>query len=230
MDTVFDYPMHFALRSAFAGEHPNLRSVEGVLASDWLYPNPGVLVNFLDLHDQPCFMSLKGATYPRLRLAQTFLMTVRGIPMLYYGDEIGLPGGDDPYNRRHFPGGFPGDARSAFLPAGRSADEQATFDHARRLARVRAELPALRHGKTANLYLRDEQYVYARFLPGAKPVLIALNISDKSVIVDVPVRVLGLNDNQRLRDRLSDDAGATVSGGIVRLTLPPQTAQILFSP
>ena len=230
IDTVFDYPLHFALRSAFAGDQPNLRSIEGALASDWLYPNPSVLVNFLDLHDQPCFMSLKGATYARLRLAQTFLITVRGVPMLYYGDEIGLPGNDDPNNRRPFPGGFSGDSRNAFTAEGRSAEEQATFAHIQRLTRLRAALPALRHGKTRNLFLGDEQYVYARVLPNASPVLIGLNIAEKPVTLTIPVRSIGLKNSQRLTERLYRGVNATVTRGSLRLILPAQTSYVLSAP
>ena len=48
------------------------------------------------------------------------LTTLRGIPQIYYGDEIGMAGDDDPDDRHDFPGGFPGDKQNAFY-AGRAA-------------------------------------------------------------------------------------------------------------
>ena len=66
-------------------------------------------------------MNEPGATIRRLELAYTLLLTVRGTPLLYYGDEIALPGGGDPDNRRDFPGGWAGDPRNAFDPSGRHA-------------------------------------------------------------------------------------------------------------
>lgn len=63
-----------------------------ILAQDRLYPDPQALVTFLGNHDVPRFMSENGATPERLKLAFTLLLTMRGIPCIYYGDEIGLAG------------------------------------------------------------------------------------------------------------------------------------------
>ena len=69
-----------------------------------------MLVTFSGLHDVGRFMNEPGATVEGRQLADTFLLTARGTPLVYYGDEIGLRGGGDPDNRRDFPGGFAGDA------------------------------------------------------------------------------------------------------------------------
>ncbi|MBA3242313.1 MAG: cyclomaltodextrinase N-terminal domain-containing protein, partial [Acidobacteria bacterium] len=143
IDTLYDFALFYAVRDAFAkGE--SVRKVAQVLAHDHLYPNPGVLVPFIGVHDMERFMNEKGATVEGLKLAQTFIMTARGTPLLYYGDELAMPGGGDPDNRRDFPGGFPNDARNAFTKTGRTAIENDVFNHLQRLARLRAELPALR--------------------------------------------------------------------------------------
>ena len=77
-----------------------------MLARDRLYERPGELVTLLGLHDVRRFMDEPGATVAGLKLAFTFLLTARGIPLVYYGDEIAMPGGVDPDNRRDFPGGW----------------------------------------------------------------------------------------------------------------------------
>ncbi len=157
----FDFPVYFALRDAFARGRP-LRQVALMVARDRLYPNPDALVTLLGSHDERRFMSEPGATHAGLRLAYTFLLTYRGTPLVYYGDEIGMPGGGDPDNRRDFPGGFPGDRRDAFEAAGRTPDEQATFAHVQRLLRLRAERADLRRGRTEHLHVGEQSYVYRR--------------------------------------------------------------------
>src|SRR5262249_56154597 len=121
--------------------------LEEVFAHDWLFPHPEWLVTFLGNHDNARFMGEPGATPEKLNLAFALLLTLRGIPQIYAGDEIGMTGGDDPDNRRDFPGGFPGDARNAFTPAGRTPDEQKIFNHVRSLLHLRPQLPALPCGK-----------------------------------------------------------------------------------
>src|SRR5687767_8801864 len=69
----------------------------------------------------------------------TFMLTARGIPLIYYGDEVALPGGNDPDNRRNFPGRWPNDARNAFAASGRSASEQSVWAHVQKLLKLRAE-------------------------------------------------------------------------------------------
>src|SRR5262249_62093047 len=110
------------------------------LAYDQLYPRPDVLVTLIGNHDMQRFMNEPGATVAGLNLAHTLLMTMRGTPQLYYGDEIAMAGAGDPDNRRDFPGGFPGDPRDAFKPATRAADQQSAFAHLKRLTQLRAQL------------------------------------------------------------------------------------------
>jgi glycosidase len=68
------------------------------------------------------------------------------MPQLYAGDEIAMKGGDDPENRRDFPGGFPGGTHDAFSVSGRTPEEQAEFAWVSSLTRLRREHPALACG------------------------------------------------------------------------------------
>ena len=88
-------------------------------------------------------MSLDGATLEGAMMHIAFTLSVRGIPQLYYGEEIAMEGKDDPDNRRDFPGGFPGDARNAFSDSGTHAKEQRMFEWTRAWIRLRAEHSAL---------------------------------------------------------------------------------------
>ncbi|MGQ0538798.1 MAG: alpha-amylase family glycosyl hydrolase [Gemmatimonadaceae bacterium] len=161
VDMLFDFPLYFPLRRAFA-EGKHVREVAQMLARDRIYRDPSVLVTFLGLHDVPRFMNEPGATIDGLKLAYTFLLTARGIPLIYYGDEIALPGGGDPDNRRDFPGGWPNDTRNAFQSSGRTASEQAVWEHVQRLLRLRAERAELRRAPMQHLEVQEQTFVYRR--------------------------------------------------------------------
>src|SRR5437867_2968965 len=109
IDALFDFPLFYPVRRAFAEGKP-IKEVATMLARDQLYRDPAGLLTFAGNHDTPRFMNEPGASADGLRLAFTFLLTARGLPMVYAGDEIGTPGGGDPDNRRDFPGGWAGDA------------------------------------------------------------------------------------------------------------------------
>jgi glycosidase len=184
VDGLFDYPLYYPMRRAF-GEGRTLREVAQMIGHDHLYPDPTRLMTFVGLHDVPRFMNERGATPDGLKLAYTFLLTARGTPLIYYGDEIGLPGGGDPDNRRDFPGGWAGDARSAFDSAGRTATEQAIWSHVQRLLDLRARRSELRTGPMENLQEGDQSFVYRR-----GRTVIALNNDTAAVTIRLPIATL----------------------------------------
>ncbi|HEY6251171.1 MAG TPA: alpha-amylase family glycosyl hydrolase, partial [Candidatus Angelobacter sp.] len=161
VDTVFDFSLYAALRKVVLHDAPT-NLLEQVLQDDWMFPHPEWLVTFLGNHDNPRFMGEPDATPEKLNLAFSLLLTMRGIPQIYAGDEIGMPGGDDPDNRRDFPGGFPGDPRNAFTPAGRIAEEQKIFTQVRSLLHLRQQHPALQRGKYVHIFSDDRTFVYLR--------------------------------------------------------------------
>jgi glycosidase len=174
------------------------------------------------------FMSEKGATVEGLKLAQTFLMTTRGTPLLYYGDELAMQGGGDPDNRRDFPGGFAGDERNAFTKAGRTAIENEVFEHVQLLARLRAAVPALRRGSLIQLYDEEQQAVFARILNG-QTAIVAFNNDTKPTTFEFDISETTLGEGARLRQLLTDVTGSThVENGKVKITLPARSASILL--
>jgi glycosidase len=142
--TPFDFPVYFAAQDVFVKGAPMAR-LGRVLGQDSLYPHPDRLVPFLDNHDKPRFADQVADASLR-RLAFAYLLTTRGMPQLYAGDEIAMKGGDDPNNRRDFPGGFPGDAQDAFTQSGRTPEQQTEFAWVAGLTKLRRENPALACG------------------------------------------------------------------------------------
>jgi glycosidase len=227
VDTLFDFPVFFELRDAFA-KGGSLREVAMMLARDHLYRDASPLVTFLGLHDVPRFMSEPGATTAGLKSAFTFLATARGIPLVYYGDEIAMRGGGDPDNRRDFPGGWKEDARSAFESAGRTAEEESVHAHVKALLALRRATPALRRGRTMNLHVADRTWVYARLHEG-RPAVVAFNTGAERATLDLPAGPLSLADGSPLEERLHSGAEGRVEGGCLRLSLPPGSSAV-FTP
>ena len=226
IDTLYDFALHYAVRDAFArGE--SVRKLAQVLAHDHLYPRPELLVPFVGVHDMQRFMNEQGATVEGLKLAQTFVMTTRGTPLLYYGDELAMPGGGDPDNRRDFPGGFAGDARNAFTKEGRTPVENDVFEHLKRLGALRAELPALRRGSLVQLYDEEQQTAFARVL-GGESVVVAFNNDTKPATFEFDLTAAAnFEDAMNLTDRLGVIGGATrVRHGRLRVALPARSASI----
>src|ERR1044072_294252 len=119
LDSLLGFPLFYPIRQALA-EGKAVDEIPKTLAKDYLYTNSEILVTLLGGHDDGRFMSENGATIAGLKLANAFVLTTRGVPQLYYGDEIALEGGDEPSTRGDFPGGFPGDKRNAFTAGGRT--------------------------------------------------------------------------------------------------------------
>jgi len=223
LDSLLDFPLFYPIRRAFAEGKP-VDEIPKTLAKDYLYTNPEILVTLLGGHDDGRFMSEKGATIAGLKLANAFVLTTRGVPQLYYGDEIALEGGDEPSTRGDFPGGFPGDKRNAFTAGGRTKEEQDLFEFIRTLTTLRSEREPLQTGKLVNLYVSEQQYAYAR-VTRDDVVLVVFNNDDKPAEIELdnlraPLGFTGYKEHLK--------AGSTLQmrGGSLRISLPKRTVAI----
>ena len=161
LDTPFDFPVYFTLRDVLAQGKP-MTELESVLRQDSLYPHPARLATFLGNHDTSRFLTDAGGDPKKLELAFGLLATLRGMPLVYAGDEIGMTGKGDPDNRHDFPGGFPGDPHDAFTAAGRNAEQQQLFDWTSHLMNYRRAHPALQTGMEQNLFADAHEFAFVR--------------------------------------------------------------------
>ncbi len=224
LDSLLDFPLFYSIRHAFA-EGKSLDEVPKTLAKDYLYTNPNILVTLLGGHDDGRFMSEKGATIAGLKLANAFVLTTRGVPQLYYGDEIGMTGADEPTTRADFPGGFPGDKRNAFTKQGRTREEQDAFEFVRTMAHFHTELLPLQRGELVNLYVSAQLYAYARKAPTGV-VVIAINNDSKPAKLEFDVTPAGLANGDRLIDRLAAGKEVRVESGKISVLLLPRSAAL----
>ena len=174
LTTPFDFPMNSAIRETVA-HGASAKKIVDVLRQDRLYPHPELLVTFIGNHDMKRFFTDANGSREKLKLAFSLLATLRGIPQLYYGDEIGMTGGEDPDNRHDFPGGFPGDQHDAFTQAGRTPEEQDVYAHVQGLLKLRREHPALRTGLQKHVAVADNYYAFTREGDGERLLIVFHN-------------------------------------------------------
>ena len=232
LDSLLDFPLFYSIRHAFA-EGKKLDEIPKTLAKDYLYNNSDILVTLLGGHDDGRFMSEKGATLAGLKLANAFLLTTRGVPQLYYGDEIAMTGADEPTTRADFPGGFPGDKRNAFSREGRTKDEQDLFEYIRKLTYLHNELEPLKRGALINLHVSDQQYVYARKIRpkagevvfNADSAIVVINNDTKPATIEFDVGPVGMSDDD-LRDQLDLRNEVQVRNHRLKVTVAARSAAI----
>ncbi len=146
LDAVFDFPLRYALVDAFCHGR-SLGRVAAILSLDRYHDDPGSsLVTFLDNHDLPRVTHECGGDLAKVRAALDAQFALRGVPMISYGTEAALAGGEEPANRADMPWDQP-------LPL--QADLQ-------RLTRRRAEHPALARGNLTVLSSSDDRLVLRR--------------------------------------------------------------------
>ncbi|HMS10832.1 MAG TPA: alpha-amylase family glycosyl hydrolase, partial [Pyrinomonadaceae bacterium] len=204
-------------------------ALRDVLKYDGLYPNRYRLTTLTANHDIDRFMSTPGATLEGAMMHMAFMLSVRGIPQIYYGDELAMTGGHDPENRKDFPGGFRGDQRNAFTREGRTAEEQRMFEWTRRWMNARRESIAMANGTTTDLFYDKDAYVFERrvqLVDWMAAELIAFNASDKEKVIEVdyvvPERIALFN--LLFRPVISDREKIKSDGKRLRITMAPRSA------
>ncbi|HET9478599.1 MAG TPA: alpha-amylase family glycosyl hydrolase, partial [Pyrinomonadaceae bacterium] len=177
LDSVFDFALWNTSLNVFTNRLP-VRALRDQLKYDALYPDPSKLTVLANNHDTPRFLSLEGGNTTGAMLHTAFVLSVRGIPQLYYGEEIAMEGKEDPDNRRDFP-------VSAFEARGRKGKEQQMFDWTRDWIRLRREHSSIRRGRLIDLHYDDNVYVFAR-QDSSETVVIGINRQDKEQEITVP--------------------------------------------
>lgn len=187
MNTHLPSVTDFALRDVlirFVEGKDNTYQIFNVLAKDYLYTNATQLLTFVDNHDLPRLMYFAKGNIQKAKMAYDILFTVRGIPQIFYGSEIGMVGTDDHGSLRiPFPGGFPNDKRNAFTEQGRSDYENDIFNHLKTLLKIRNSNKAFTLGKLVHFPPINDVYVYFRIY-GNEKFMIVINNNSKTQLVN----------------------------------------------
>ena len=164
--------MDFCLKDVFSAAFNENESWDtgmarfySLYAQDFVYPNPNMIMNFLDNHDIDRFSTSVKRDIQKYKMALGMLITARGYPQIYYGTEIMLDGipGDYQGHRFDFPGGWAGDKRNAFTKSGRTNDENEVFEYLKKLLNYRKNNPVLQNGKMKQFIPENGVYVTFRY-------------------------------------------------------------------
>ncbi|HEY0080265.1 MAG TPA: alpha-amylase family glycosyl hydrolase [Pyrinomonadaceae bacterium] len=222
LDSVFDFASWQTSLDVFTGKQP-ASALRAILRADAAYPEASRLTTMTNNHDVRRFMSLPGATLEGAMMHTAFILSIRGIPQLYYGEEIAMEGGEDPDNRRDFPGGFAGDSRNAFDERGRTSAEQRMYEWTRNWLRLRREHSSLRRGAQIDLAYDEDAYAFAR-RDEHETIVVAFNRARAPKTLSLPAPALEARDGARLKPLLGGTQSATIVGGKVSLVIPARTA------
>jgi glycosidase len=224
---VTDSQMKDAIAEALNGKEgwtDGVNRLYAVVAQDFLYQDPTRNVVFLDNHDMSRFYSIVKEDFTKYKSGMAILLTMRGIPQMYYGDEILMKNYSNPDGlvRLDFPGGWSGDKSNKFTAGGRTLQENEAFNFVRTLANYRKKTTALQTGKLMQYIPNGGIYVYFRY-DAQKTVMIVYNSTDA---------VKELNTD-RFNERTNGFSGAVnvVTGDVVdvhnTIKIPGKTTLVL---
>ena len=187
LPSVMDFTLHDAITSVFNEDNPSwnqgMIKIYDNFTNDFLYPNPNSLLVFAENHDTNRFNEIYKNDFKKYQMAMTLLATIRGIPQLYYGSEIGMAGNKDKLGdadiRKDFPGGWNGDSNNAFAKSGRTDEQNKYHDFTSKLFNWRKTKEVIHSGKTTHYIPENNVYVYFRYNEKESVMVIINNSSEK---------------------------------------------------
>jgi neopullulanase len=239
LDGQFDFPLYWTLVDVFARGQPLTQLDAAVAASETAYPATARMSPFLGNHDVPRFLSYAAgqvdadavaqawgpnappdvvndaAAFAKLAQAFTFLLTARGAPLIYYGDEVGLSGAGDPDNRR------------MMKFSGLTGLQSGLRQHVETLGAARKQSRALREGDRATLLVEPDLWIQQRAASATEGALIIVHRGSAPRTVTLTARA-PLTRN-RYRDALSGTEIDFGGSGATTLTVPAGASMVFFS-
>ena len=210
LPTVMDFPTMMLARDAFKTQSTRLTGLNAIydrLALDYLYEDPQHVLTMLDNHDSDRFLLEMPENLGWWKQAFAFMLTTRGIPQMYYGDELLMHGskeGSDGFVRRDMPGGFPGDKVNAFVDAGRTDMQREAWNFISRLANWRRGNEVISKGSLKHFMPENGVYVYQRSYKG-KRVVVMMNGTDSENVIDGTIYREIMPEGTTLTDILSGE-------------------------
>lgn len=179
------------------------------LGLDFIYPDPNNVLRFLDNHDTERFITSMPENLDGWKQAMALLLTVPGIPQVYYGTELlmhGTRAGGDGNVRLPMPGGFPGDTENQFVASGRSDLQNEAFDYLSTLLKWRRDSKAVAKGTMKHFSPNGPLYLYQRRdAESGEDVVVMFYGSDEAGDVEMDRYEEVIKPGDRFRDVITGD-------------------------
>lgn len=227
LPSVTDFPLCFAIGKALNekdGWEEGLAKIYYALTQDVAYSNPSNNVIFLDNHDMSRFATVVNGDVSKQKMGFATLLTMRGIPQIFYGMELGMVGNGNNHGtlRADMPGGWKGDTKSVFTETGRTAEQNELFNYLKTILNWRKNKSVVHNGKFMHFIPESGIYVYFRY-SDAESVMVILNNNEEAKVLDT----------KRFNERLTGFTGGknivtneTITN-LQNLSLPAKSATII---
>ncbi len=191
LKSVMDFRLMGLAHSAFFEETGEwgggLRNIYEHMTTDYVYSDIYNVLRFLDNHDTDRFLPEMPKNLDSFKQGITFLLTIPGIPQIYYGTELLMNGNkskSDGDIRKDVPGGWPDDSVNQFTAEGRSELQNEAFNFMQKLLKWRQGNEIIAKGKMKHYVPQNGVYVYERYL-NDKSIVVFMNGTSKEVTIDL---------------------------------------------
>lgn len=194
MDSIMNYPFKYALVDFFANRSICVEKFDDILSFNrTLYMNSITrqLWNLIGSHDTKRFLTECGNNIERMKLAIAFQFCYQGVPYIYYGDEIGLNGGDDPQCRK-------------CMVWEEEKQNKELFNLYKTMISIRKHNKALIYGNYETIYCKDNILVFKRSYKGDS-LLIYINNNDEERSINISLDHIAMDIFTSQRKQLDND-------------------------
>lgn len=195
------------------------------LSNDFVYKDASKMVSFLNNHDTNRALSQLGEDVSKYKMAVSWLLTTRGIPQLYYGEEILMKGKTwpkDGWVRLDFAGGWPGDKKNAFTQEGMTSEEKEVQDYVKKIGMFRKTSSAITKGKLTQFIPRDNIYVYFRY-DEKQTIMVVMNANAKEMKLSTDRFAESIKGKTKAKNVLTNSSISSLN----EVTVPAMTTLIL---
>jgi len=205
LKSVMDFPLQNALVNSL-NDTESWNAVYEELGQDYLYPDPKNLVVFPDNHDMSRIFTQLNEDEELLKLALTYIATIRGIPQIYYGTEVLMKNkGTEDHGiiRSDFPGGWSNDQVNSFTGKGLSKPQLEIKNYIAKLFNWRKNNTIIHEGNLIHFATTNNVYVFFRYIENEK-IMVVLNKDDDSMTINMKEYEEVLKGNLTGRDILTE--------------------------
>lgn len=231
LPTVMDFPLQDALVHSLNGDEgesyiPAFTKLYEALANDFVYSNPKNILVMGDNHDMDRLYMQLHQDADLTKMALTYLLTIRGIPQIYYGTEILMDNTGhhkvDGLIRSDFPGGWNGDSVNAFTQQGLTPTQSNMQTYLKQLLNWRKNNDVIANGKLLHFAPVNGVYVFFRY-SNTKTIMVLMNKNTSAAPVDSK-RFAEILKNKSAAENIITHETMDITNSI---SVPAKTAMVL---